>query len=208
MFHNGCANVIARKKATATPANPRISRARSSSRCSRNDIRSIPSSSSSSSSSLLPEEEEGGGGGGGSAAFTTGRFSATVVALYEGSGAPYRLAYSSGWSSTVNETGSPAVTPLGAEAPGSWPYLVSVFGVVGLFGSSAIQSQSQNRCASDHPPGTPLIQAGETITSFGKSRKLRTGRVPTRTTEPTAKADAVPPCSPQSRHHAGRSCGQ
>src|SRR5689334_3470091 len=56
--HNSLQNVRLSTNATPTPASPRRMRERSSSRCSRNDIRSIPSSSSSRSESV------GGGGGG------------------------------------------------------------------------------------------------------------------------------------------------
>src|SRR5512133_1688741 len=54
-------NVRLAKNAIPRPASAQINRLRSSSRCSRKDMRSIPSSSGSSGSS----SEEGGGGGGG-----------------------------------------------------------------------------------------------------------------------------------------------
>src|SRR5947209_20270971 len=57
-FHNGLVKARLATNATAMPINARIIRERSSSRCSRNDMRSMPSSS------LSPPPFEGGGGGG------------------------------------------------------------------------------------------------------------------------------------------------
>ena len=55
-FHSSLQNVRLRMNAMPIPPSARRMRERSSSRCSRNDIRSIPSSSS------PPSESEGGGG--------------------------------------------------------------------------------------------------------------------------------------------------
>src|SRR5579864_1495821 len=72
MVHNGLANVRLRPNATAIPIRHLMRRERSSSRCSRKDMRNMPSSSSSPPSPPLPD-----GGGGGllpPAAAGTGRF--------------------------------------------------------------------------------------------------------------------------------------
>src|SRR5579864_358522 len=59
MVHRGLANVRLTANATATPIRHLINRERSSSRCSRNDMRNMPSSSS---SPPLPPLPDGGGG--------------------------------------------------------------------------------------------------------------------------------------------------
>src|SRR5690242_9200375 len=73
MRHSSFVKNMLTKNATTSPTIARNSRVRSSSRCSMNDIRSMPSSSSSSSSS-----SSGGGGGGG--------FGGGVLTSTEGAG--------------------------------------------------------------------------------------------------------------------------
>src|SRR5439155_19714977 len=81
-------NMLSRK-ATTRPTSALRMRVRSSSKCSMNDIRSMPSSSSSSSSS------GGGGGGGGGGGFLT------VTGADAGSGAKISAVFSIGADSTT-----------------------------------------------------------------------------------------------------------
>src|SRR3954454_20722366 len=83
ILHNCSLSVRLAKKAIPNPTSARMSRLRNSSRCSRNDMRSMPSSSGSSISSA---GGGGGGGGGGLLLFTTASSAGTAVVVVPASG--------------------------------------------------------------------------------------------------------------------------